>query len=319
MATADATLIFTDSHDVTTDLVLQYLPSADDRIFRFNFDQFAEYDFWMTPEAFQITDPTGRSITHQSTKKAYYRKARRSRISLATEADYIENEMWTVYQHLVCRLWEQNKLVLVEPFTERLRVSKYRQLQLAASVFRVPQTVFSTRIGSHMPHWDQTVVKSFAGGRIGGRTLYTTLVNPHDLDISYPWLLQEYIEALADVTVVYVRGTQFAFRLERNFLEETVDCRASSEVDTWKAWLPYELSETDQMRIHKFMDLMTLDFGRLDFLLTDSGELTFCEVNQNGQFAWLDLEDKCGLLSRIASEISPSTDVHPLPFSLFAG
>ena len=46
----------------------------------------------------------------------------------------------------------------------------------------------------------------------------------------------------------------------------------------------------------------SFSYARLDFLLTPQG-LVFLEFNKNGQYAWLDLYNKDGMLSTIAQEI----------------
>jgi hypothetical protein len=50
------------------------------------------------------------------------------------------------------------------------------------------------------------------------------------------------------------------------------------------------------------MERTGYSFGRLDFLKVD-GELWFLEVNPNGQFAWLDLDRKSGLIHSVAEAI----------------
>jgi len=60
------------------------------------------------------------------------------------------------------------------------------------------------------------------------------------------------------------------------------------------------------------MDDLKLSFGRLDFLLDDEKRYWFCEVNPNGQFAWLDLSGEYGLLQAVINEISPSTEHNPI-------
>ncbi len=62
-----------------------------------------------------------------------------------------------------------------------------------------------------------------------------------------------------------------------------------------------------------YMKALRLDYGRLDFLLDADNRYWFCEVNPNGQFAWLDLDDAHGLLSSITEEISPATNTFPPP------
>ena len=68
-----------------------------------------------------------------------------------------------------------------------------------------------------------------------------------------------------------------------------------------------------QMAIKQYMKILHLDFGRLDFLLDDRALYWFCEVNPNGQFAWLDLNNEHGLLTAVIGEICPTTQLHPIP------
>ena len=46
-----------------------------------------------------------------------------------------------------------------------------------------------------------------------------------------------------------------------------------------------------------------LNFGRLDFLRGNDGELYFLEVNSNGQWGWLDYKGDNGLVDAIIGEI----------------
>ncbi len=46
-----------------------------------------------------------------------------------------------------------------------------------------------------------------------------------------------------------------------------------------------------------------LDFGRLDFSIDKAGKIWFLEVNPNGQFAWMDLDGRAGILEKVALEI----------------
>jgi hypothetical protein len=71
--------------------------------------------------------------------------------------------------------------------------------------------------------------------------------------------------------------------------------RAELGVEDWRTlsssdrdhWRPWALSAPAQERITAYMKRLGLRFGRLDFL-TSGDEITFLEVNPNGQFGWLD-------------------------------
>ncbi|RUR11414.1 hypothetical protein [Legionella septentrionalis] len=51
---------------------------------------------------------------------------------------------------------------------------------------------------------------------------------------------------------------------------------------------PYLLPASVEHKIKKFMQSMRLVFGSLDFIVTPEGEYVFLEVNEQGQFLWLE-------------------------------
>lgn len=52
--------------------------------------------------------------------------------------------------------------------------------------------------------------------------------------------------------------------------------------------LPYELPDSIKKKIQIFMQRMGLVFGALDFIVTPEGEYIFLEVNEQGQFLWIE-------------------------------
>ena len=109
------------------------------------------------------------------------------------------------------------------------------------------------------------------------------------------------VDADADVTVVYVAGKCFAFRLERESFEG-VDWR--KHINNQKlVWCRCPLAAADEIAIKSFMREARLDFGRFDFLL-DGETLHFLEVNPNGQWAWLDENGKEGVFDAVVEELT---------------
>ena len=143
--------------------------------------------------------------------------------------------------------------------------------------------------------------------------VYTTRVRKEELEPSSPWYIQDLIEAEKDVTVAFVRDRLFAFELPRaGFVERTADWREVSLEAATSDWPVHQLPATMEAGVFSFMGDMGLHYGRLDFLYA-RGEYYFLEVNSNGEWGWLDVEDKYGLLDKVAEEVSPSTLVHSLP------
>lgn len=199
------------------------------------------------------------------------------------------------------------KFTLVEPYAEQ-RSGKLVQLRLASRYFSVPEYEVILNVQAHIS--EGAVAKSLSNAMVGARTLYTTRIDPDRLDPSVPWFLQTYIPAMYDITVVYVRGQVFSFSLRRDFLQRTADWRET--ICPEQEWNIHQLPVATENAIGAYMGDLSLEFGRLDFLLDDGGRYWFCEVNPNGQFAWLDMHRKYGLIDAVLTEISPDTEHHPL-------
>jgi hypothetical protein len=291
-------LIFTNSIDTTTDLLLDRMPDVP--VFRFNIDLWRDYTWQVGPEGFRIEDPTGRSCDSGSTLLVYQRKP----IFL----DYLDipaggclehwcrEEVEAVWKDIYFDYCAQGRACLVYP--GRGKRGKIRQLWLAKQFFPVPEwQVFRGRNGSGL---SSPVAKALTQTPIGaGKLFFTKEVEAEQLDPGFPWFLQEKVCAQADVTVVYVEGELFAFQLDRQSFRG-VDYRV--HVTETLPWLPIELKPHEKTAIRAFMAETGYGFGRLDLLRRD-GELVFLELNPNGQWAWLDEEGKHGLLKRVAGVI----------------
>lgn len=310
------TLVVTSSYDATTDVLLRHPTIPIDRIFRFNYDLIDQYTITVTPLSFEIRDPLGRVASLSSVYKCYLRKFERKATDDPQE-QYADAELWYLLRAIIHQLWSLGRVVLVEPGVETSRLDKLTQLRIAERYFKVPDWEFIFRNRSSFS--SNAVVKSLARGKLGEKVLNANRVQPTELDIRWPWFQQDVVHADYDVTVVFVRGKQFAFKLNRREIVENgrIDWKSDRAVRGLQTWELFELSVDFALPISSMMRDMKLDFGRLDFLLQEDGTLFFLEVNPNGQFAWLDLEDSLGVISAVCSEISPVTPIHPLQYSPF--
>jgi hypothetical protein len=307
--TADAEgklLIITGSHDSTVDFLLAFLPA--DRVFRLNTDLLQKYTVVFDSSGFALTDPTGRGFRSREVYKAYWRWPEWP-VATTKEQRYVRAEVRYLLREIKNLLWSEDKFVLVEPEALQ-RSGKLLQLIRACEYFNVPP--FRAVLNSPQASGSGTeVVKSLAKALPEPRAIYSTRVDPSELAPEYPWFMQRYVEAVFDVTVVVVRKRLFAFELARDFLATSIDWREIP--DKTSAWTPMELSEPTGIAILRYMDDLHLDFGRLDFLKDENGQMYFCEVNPNPQFDWLDYEGKRGLVSAVLEELSPMTERHSIP------
>jgi hypothetical protein len=301
-------LIITGSHDSTTDFLLPLL-SPTHSVFRLNTDFFLKYKLDFDHSGFKLTDPVGRTCTSQEVYKAFWRWPE-WRTQNTEELRYVQGEIRTLLQEIINLLWSQGKFVLVEPGALR-RLGKLLQLIRAREFFNVPPFRAVLNLDDIQKNGGAEVVKSLGKSLPDERLFFSTRVDLARLAKGFPWFFQHYQEATFDITVMFVRKQIFAFELARDFLETSIDWREVP--DKGAAWKPFQLPEMVRDKVISYMQVLQLDFGRLDFLRDSSGEFHFCEVNSNPQFAWLDYDRKEGLVSAVLSELSPETERHPIP------
>jgi len=195
----------------------------------------------------------------------------------------------------------QNKICLIEKGAER-RIGKIMQMRLATNYFHVPRWQIYWGNNPHLVDVDYPVVVKTLKSTLNGdnKILFARQVDPNLLDTQYPWFIQENVNADYDVTVAVVQDKLFAYRLDRNSFD-TPDWRKHIYSQNL-LWEFFELSTIYSNAVREFMQQANLQFGRLDFLLTGD-KLSFLEVNANGQWGWLDIEQNTGLFDAVVEEL----------------
>lgn len=316
------TFILTNSHDVTSDLLVSKIGTQ--RIFRFNFNLWQEYKIKLTDSGFEIENPVGRKVSDYEVAKCYWRKPMSWQrmtpgIQVSERVAYVEEELWYMMREILNLMWLQERVVLVEPFAD-LRCGKVIQARAARRYFNVPR--FKCVFGSsdYFRSGQRSVVKSLSSRRVDKTSFfYTTAVEEGELDPAAPWMVQDMIVAEHDVTIVFVRNRHFSFSLARQpFVERTLDWREVGTEYVTDDWLEHPLPPEIEHGVFALMADLGLQYGRIDMLLA-GGVYYFLEVNPNGEWGWLDASGKYGLLEKIINEISPETACHPLPVTRSLG
>jgi hypothetical protein len=290
------TLIITDSWDATSDIVIGRLG---DDAFRINSDLIRDYSIQWDSDGFTISSPAGKSVSLAEIGSVYWRKPFTS--VCYDDVAHPEYFFYSECRYLIRELYNvavaAGAYALVEQGAER-RLGKVRQLLLAKGHFQIPKWGIS--LGNDYTAPPNTIVKSLSGEQVDSdNVLYTTRVDGQLLDPTYVWFTQHAINKSADITVCFVDGRVFAFELVT--AGESTDWR--KDLDKGKQhWRPYRLSAHTSTHIDSFMRDCDLKYGRLDFVL-DGEELVFLEVNPNGQWAWLDLDDESGLVSAVVEAV----------------
>lgn len=293
------TLILTDSYDATTDLLVHYIGS--DNIFRLNIDKWHETKIHISYESIKLS-VLNNEISDKEISKVLWRKP----LNYELETDnYISSELKYIFREIFNYFSVQNKTILIIPNIERY-VGKVVQMKAAEKYFSVPE--WSVSLNNNL-EYGQCVVKSLATEKTNdNKIIYTTKVFKENLDPKFPWFLQKIINADLDVTIVYINGKCFPFELkrDRNLIDWRKEINKNKQV-----WKSHILDKEIHSKIACLMDDLNLKFGRLDFLYNSDG-YHFLEVNPNGQWAWLDLNNENGLMNEMIKQVSPNTVIDSL-------
>jgi glutathione synthase/RimK-type ligase-like ATP-grasp enzyme len=102
-----------------------------------------------------------------------------------------------------------------------------------------------------------------------------------------PGLYQRYIDKAFDVRVTVIGETMFAVRLLRRSGEAYLDWRPHLG-DEDMLLETFDLAISMQNRLHALMQRLGLVFGGIDLVVDRQGQIYFLEVNQRGQFLFIE-------------------------------
>lgn len=177
---------------------------------------------------------------------------------------------------------------------------KLRQLAAARSVgLRIPETLVTD---------DAAQARRFAASFPEGGTIYkpfftynwqkdgrlshtiTTPVALSDFDdpepLSWcPGIFQRFVAKACELRVSVFGRTCVSIRI---LDQDPVDWRARQSSMTVE---PCTLPEGLERKVHRLMDRLGLVMGMIDFIVTPDGDCVFLEVNEQGQFLWI--EEMC--------------------------
>lgn len=178
--------------------------------------------------------------------------------------------------------------------------SKIYQLKIAQRVgFRVPRTLFAndpTSIRHFLSHENASIYKPFvpAAWDVDGRIIASLTVPltaadlPSDNVLALsPGIFQERISKKYELRVMCMGNTIVAVRLNSQGNKKSVeDWRGvpSSMLSPEIIDLPDDI--VDKCRL--FMRALNLMFGCIDLIVDEQDDIVFLEINQMGQFLWLE-------------------------------
>jgi hypothetical protein len=283
-------LIFTGSYDGTIDRIVH---TAESKVFRLNLDLISEYKIRFDPDGWEISNPTGNSISSETASRAFWWKTFSYGLDIDSlfleEVKYLFRELYAWFGH-------RNMIIGNPPETES-RIGKLRQLEIAQQYFSISPTQLRMSCDFNVLPNIEYIVKSLTSGlTTSSKAMFTQSIDPRALHPNLLWLVQEKIDSDSDITVLIVGKSFFAFSRSRSDLVG-LDWRAE-QLTSDTPWVPFELRSTEVVLIENFLKHIGVEWGRIDFMRV--GEiLYFLEMNMNGQWAFLDLENQFGLVDEV--------------------
>ncbi|MBC9909091.1 grasp-with-spasm system ATP-grasp peptide maturase [Chitinophaga varians] len=135
----------------------------------------------------------------------------------------------------------------------------------------------------------------------GGGTNVLTKSDIKDLPQQFfPVLVQEYIDKLYEIRVLFLKGDLYAMAIFSQGNERTKIDYRNYDIDEPNRLTPIELPQSIQVKIREFMNKLSLNFGSIDLIYSKEGKYVFLEVNPSGQFDWLSFNCNYNLEKRIA-------------------
>lgn len=297
----DKILIITSSIDCTADYIIGKYYN-DIYFYRFNVDEFDKYDIdigflgqWSLKNKM-----SGEYIRKEHVKSIYYRKP-----LIPNLAEFEEPYVRMIQKDIVATVTgiadDFDGKVLSKPYLLRQTENKIFQLLYAKkNGWNTPESFIGNNNGtaSHFSH-KKSIIKPLTTGKIYHENyceLYqTSLFGEFEDDISLtPIYLQEYKQKKYEARVTIVNNDVFAVRIDSR---DKIDWRRDYQGHK------YSLIQCPNFVLKNCMKMLNdfgLKFGAFDFIVDESDNWIFLEVNPNGQWQWLEQSLGLNISDKIA-------------------
>lgn len=259
-----------------------------------------------------ISLPDGRAFSPLKVRSAWYRKPE------ANELPQRPDPLWIDFmrgqtEHQVRGLWQMMHCYWISP-PAALRAAEYKlnQLQLAQRLgLRLPKTLVTNdpdKVRQFYAAASQSVIykplRSPSVVRVISDNqslpdqhkiplLYTTVLTDKHMKYidSIRWaagIFQEYVPKKVELRITVMGHRIFAVEMHTQLHERTQhDWRRYTDNLKSVPYYPHNLPSALENRLLQMVDILGLQFGAIDMILTPEGEYVFLEINPNGQWLWV--------------------------------
>lgn len=298
-------LILSDAFDVHADYVISKISALHIPFYRLNLDVNSlkktyvsyENDIWLIDNG--ENKVTSNLITGVWCRRAFVEQTLEEQQDNSVDFKIWKNE-WNqtllgLYNSLKCVPW-------LNPLRKAYKgENKYYQMEVAKEVgFDFPKTLVSNdkeKIKSFVQGNNRTLFKLMSQemydiGNNDFRGLYTNIIGIQDLENfnteeENPIVFQEYIEKQYEVRYTVVGKKHYVCRIESQASEKAKeDWRRYDIIHTphYSMEPPEEIRE----KVDSMMNILGLEFGALDFIVTPDNKWVFLEINCMGQWLWIE-------------------------------
>lgn len=310
----DAILALTNSEDgVHSEVVISKLQNIGERVFRMDSDRFAggelrvDVSVGQQFRGFSLKDE-GDILNSDEIKSVWYRRP--NLFSLTTkdlvQKAYGEEELRSFLAGIWLLVPERVFWVSGPDAIDRAKKKMY-QLEVARMLgLPTLPTIASNDSERIRSFYDEcggkivfkAICEEFLDYGERGFTIPTTFITPNhlaklNLVRKLPGIFQKFVEKKYELRVTVVGDKIFPVKISpRGNPLPTIDWRHPACIREL-CYSPTNLSDTISEACWKMVRELGLEFGAFDFVADEKGELSFLEINPNGQWYWL--EEQAGV------------------------
>ncbi|UNM07819.1 MAG: hypothetical protein H7A35_13290 [Planctomycetales bacterium] len=178
--------------------------------------------------------------------------------------------------------------------------SKLFQLRNARNIgLRIPATLVTNspdEVRTFASVYPKIIYKTLSSPSLeqnSGRSLiFSHLISDSDHvlfdQVKYaPCMFQQYIEKDYELRITFVGGNFYSVKI---FSQDSSDTKIDWRAGDWNhhRYETTNLPEAVCQQLSSFMQVLNLQFGAIDMIVTPNGEYVFLEVNPHGAWLWLE-------------------------------
>lgn len=307
--------IISENQDKTTNEVITWLISDDEKFQRLNVNETTETSIKLSSESLKIKKP--------SFSKSKVVWIRRGKLQLVPQSmrnsgysGYILKETFPVLDFLEHQ-WKKDKVLLGSYIEEGLN-NKILNLSVAKNVgMNIPETLVTNKKADLLEFYSKNapvISKCILNEpRLNSNTHYyvtpgTFIIKEKEIELlgdSFaPLLFQKYTDKKYEVRVFVTGNSFFAMAIFSQNDEKTkIDFRNYNDEKPNRN-VPFELPEEIKNKVKSFLKQKQMNQGSIDFIVTPENKFVFLEINPQGQLDWVSKNCNYYIEKHIAEQLT---------------